>query len=302
MKTSTVYLAAFLITILLVMTPGCYTQLATTDDKYSDEYAGGEESAEITDTTGGGDEKYFDSEGYPLNRFYLGVTPTWVYGGVYWSTWSPWVYDPFWCWNPYPAYYGPGWGYWPPYYYYPPAYYPPYYPGGGVAYGYNSTRRFGSTRGGSGNVRAYGGGTTRGGEGTRAVEVASPGRTALDIPDAARLSRPGTGKSATPAAKTKPERLQRSERNRSTGAAVRGGSGRTTTGGATVRTPRRAPRSAEAQPSGGSGARTPSGSGRESVKPSSPPSSGGNAGRGSSRPATPPSSGGSGSGRGGGRR
>lgn len=310
MNTYLRWMAALSVAALLAMTPGCYTQVGTTDDLYSDEYAkdGPEPEAPAADQSvvrpEDEEEEYFTDDGEPLNRFYLGIAPSWVYGGVVYSTYSPWVYDPFWCWNPWPvSYWYPGWSYWPPAYY-PPAYYPPYYPHEGR--GYTSVRTMGTTRGG-GSGRGLTA-SPRGGDGGRAPEVSAPatGRQ-LEIPGAARVGRSGaaTGSGQTP--KSTPDRIRRGERSGASGTGVRSGSSRPKSGEA-VRTPRRSPRSAEGSAGSGSkapvqgGGQSPSvrGGGRESVRPASPPPpSGGSSGRGDARPATPPAGN---QGRGGGRR
>ena len=154
MKTTERTLAAMISMFSLVGT-GCYTQVGSVrDDKFSGEYQDEssftQEQQEAGDTTSESTDPYFDEYGNPRNRFYLGYSyPYGVSVGFGWyDPWysRPWYDDPYWGWNPYPAYYSPWWypysGYYPPY----GGYYGGYY---GCHYGgaYTTTRTIGTTRG-----------------------------------------------------------------------------------------------------------------------------------------------------------
>jgi hypothetical protein len=186
---------------------GCYTQVGSVrDDKFSGEYEGQEavteeyqaQEEEVTDSTlEETPDPYFDEYGYARDRFYLGYSyPVWVnIGGGWYDPWyyRPWYSDPFWCWNPGPAYYTPWW-------YSDSWYYPPFgwYAGGdhhGGRRGHGTTRTIGTTRGAGGARGTLG--SSRGGND-------APGSIApvkQDLPTAVRATsgtRPPGSNGVTP--------------------------------------------------------------------------------------------------------
>jgi hypothetical protein len=190
--------ALFTIVFFSLFAAGCYTQVGSTrDDRFSGEYDD-EDSAVVeespsTDATVTEDvDPYFDENGYPRERWYLGDNSTVVVLGAGWyDPWyyRPWYDDPFWCWNPSPAYYSPWW--------YPAWSYPEYgWYGGGYGGGYGhhgrgglATRTIGTTRG-TGRGRTLG--SPRGGSDAGVRQ--SP--TMMDLPTGARTgsgSRPNAG-------------------------------------------------------------------------------------------------------------
>jgi hypothetical protein len=304
MKTTVLALSLGTLVFSLVAT-GCYTQVGSTrDDRFSGEYpdnsAVTEESPAVDDSSQSAPDPYFDENGVPRERFYLGYYPPMgvSIGYGWYDPWyyNPWYNDPFWCWNSY-YYYSPWWysscWYYPPYGWYG-GYYGGYYCDPG--HHYATTRSFGNTRG-SGSTRGIAG-STRGGYET-------PGRTApmsLDLPGAVRQGS-GTRQQRTVKASPRAESGANAGRSRETvrkGAAA-GDKSRQATRPA-PRRPLRAAQGSPAPPSYNPGSGSQSGGSRgggSASPPASRPSGngGGSRGSGSTR-----GGGGGGSSSGGGRR
>jgi hypothetical protein len=136
MKTK-LYIPIFISFLLTIFFAGCYTQIATRDDDYSNDlydYGYYDNEEEYDSTASSGDYEYEDDPDIVVNKYYFGNYP--YYRRYFWGYhptiiigigWNSWYYDPFYCdpfyyWNwcgypwYYPSYY---YSFYNPYYYYP---------------------------------------------------------------------------------------------------------------------------------------------------------------------------------------
>lgn len=270
MKTKLSILATLgLLGIALLMFSGCYTQIATREDdqaQYSQQGYGNDSSYAAGDDSGVGCCNQWDDYHQQAMTGFSYYYPSTMWPSVAFDAafYSPWIFDPFWGYDPwyypYPyAYLGYG------HYhsgYYPYSYNHSYY-GGYVA----NRRTFGSTRGAT--VQAGGP------EGRTAVEPRTEGsqaqqidRGGYNLSSGASFSRPtgsGSARSQNAVSATRSAGAQRSVSgptpNRSVGAS--GSRGSATRAGAA------APRQTKSAGNGGRAPRRTSGSARPQSMPSS---------------------------------
>ncbi len=167
---------------------GCYTQLKTTSEAYSDDnkYISEEQNEEGIDDNE--NEKYSESS-WCCDEYRPRVGFSYYYPAYYWPSVAftiayadPWFYDYYWAYDPW-FYYSPyRWSY---YYWYPPYYYSPYY---GYYYSYdwsnvNRSRRY------DGAIR---GGVNRGG--TDYIEQTSSRPSRFDLPGGSSVGRGNSNK------------------------------------------------------------------------------------------------------------
>lgn len=154
------------LTLLLVVLPGCYTQFETTESEPEANYQGEDTSVSSEPPVSTEDYedaryRFYFSAGYPYGGFgfSVGYYDPWFWGSSLWYPYPYWYYG----WS-YPVYaYPPGWccGYYPGY---DPGYWPVYRstPGYYAARTFGTTRSLGATRVGIGGYRPAAGVTTYG--------------------------------------------------------------------------------------------------------------------------------------------
>ena len=320
MKTLLILSSLVIGSVLLL--PGCYTQVATSED-YA-EYPVEEGDSTYTNYDNSAYDDYHDNDGWDHPQVgYSYYYPTyWPSDYYHASYYNPWSFTIGFGWG-YPYYYGAYYGSYYPYYSYYPAYpYYPYYPNNGyypTYYGGQTIRTYGMTRTGApGRGRAtpvsrtespttVSGATTdilgrlpaasvvQGGASARSLQRSSSSNAAPRTQGSARVGR----KSQSQTNRTAPGRYTEARRSGSRGSMDRGPAVRQNRGTQTFSSPRRysggggQPRSAPNVGNSSSAPRqsAPSVGGQRSAPA---PSSGG-------RSAPAPSRGGGGGG-GGGRR
>jgi hypothetical protein len=169
--------------IFTLFLSGCYTQLKTTREAYSDDNKYTTEEQNEGETYNDENEEYSESseccEDYRPRVGFVYYYPAYYWPSVAFTIayTDPWFYDYYWAYDPW-YYYSPyRWSY---YYWYPPYYYSPYY---GYYYSYdwgnvNRSRRY------DGAIR---GGVTRGG--TDYIEQTSSTPTRFDLPGGSSVGR-----------------------------------------------------------------------------------------------------------------
>lgn len=223
----------------LVWGTGCYTQLATTQDEYHEEYAATE-----GDTTADNYEQSYTDNGYYDNNDGM---PGYRYGFDYYypsigfgfSTYDPWYwryngwyyYDPFICGTYYPSIYAG----WYPYWHHPGFYFYPYYNhrtyAGNFGRGGYGVRTIGSTRGG-GAVR----GGNEGGYRTTPASGAGSLPTGYRSSSGTRSNPPAAAPRVSTGRRSDGAREKGAVRSGSRSGTTRSGSGRESTRGQSPRT------------------------------------------------------------------
>jgi len=165
MKSRIILLAlSSIVSILLVLFSGCYTQLGSlrNEKEGDEEYTTTEQQGDSSYTNENESEDYTYNSGSYDDYYRPHVGFSYYYPSSYWPSVAfgmayadPWFYDYAWGYNSWNNYYSPVWN---PYYgYYPYSYYSPYYPSyyNGYYYGYPGSSVLNGRRD-VGEVRAQG--------------------------------------------------------------------------------------------------------------------------------------------------